>query len=442
MTRAHAFALILSLTTGIAAQADPKPVASAKSPGMDWPQFRGPNRDGVWREKGLMTAFPDKLKIRWSKPIAGGYSGPTVAAGRVYVTDRIDEDAEIERVHCFAWDTGKKLWSHSYPCQYRVSYKAGPRCSVLVADGRAYSLGAMGHLFCFDAKSGKVLWSKDLDKEYLIRMPIWGISASPILEGGLLIVPVSGRKAYLVAFEPKTGKEKWKAFSDRGNYSAPIVIEQAKKRVLVTWSGDRVLGVDPATGELHWSIPFKARNMPLGVASPVLHEDKLFLTGFYDGCILIRLAQDKVEAKKLWRRRGRNERMTDGLHSTISTPLIRDGHVYGVDSYGEFRCLKLEDGERVWEDRTAVPRSRWATIHFVQNGETTWMFNERGELILGDLSPKGFREIDRVKLIKPTRGQLNQRGGVCWTHPAYAYKHVFARSDAEIVCADLSAATK
>ena len=114
-------------------------------------------------------------------------------------------------------------------------------------------------------------------------------------------------------------------------------------------------------------------------------------------------------------------------------------HVYGVDSYGELRCLDLKTGDRVWEDQTATPRARWSTIHFVKNGENIWMFNERGELVIGRLSPKGLTEISRAKLIYPTEDQLRQRGGVCWSHPAYANKHVFARSDKYLVCASLAA---
>ncbi len=409
--------------------------------GDEWPQWRGPSRDGLWYETGLVESFSEELKPRWSVPIGNGYTGPTVAAGRVYVMDRHTEPTEVEGVHCLSWDTGASLWSHTYPCVYtKVGYEAGPRCSVLVRDGRAYSLGTMGHLFCFDAASGEVLWEKDLDREYEIVMPIWGIAAAPILEGGLLIVPVSGKDNYLVAFDPKSGAEKWKSkFADRGNYSAPIVIDQAGERVLVCWTGDRIIGVDPSRGTLHWESPFRAKNMPLGIAAPVLHGDKLFFSGFYDGCLLLRLAEDELAVEEVWRRRGRNERRTDGLHSIISTPLLRGEHIYGVDSYGEFRCLKLSDGERVWEDTTTVPRSRWATIHFVQNGENTWMFTERGELVIGELSPKGCREIDRVKLIEPTRVQLNRRGGVCWSHPAFAYRHVFVRNDEKILCVDLTA---
>ena len=321
-----------------------------------------------------------------------------------------------------------------------MSYRDGPRCSVLIADGLAYSLGTMGHLFCLDAESGEVVWAKSLDRLYQIRMPVWGIAAAPLIEEDLLIVPVSGADdAYLVAFDCKTGAERWRALPDRGNYSAPIVIDQAGRRVLVCMTGDRVIGVDPASGELLWENPFKPGKMPLGVPTPVFYEDKLFFSAFYDGSLLLRVDPDELAVEELWRRCGRNERHTDGLQPTIATPLLRGGYIYGVDSYGEFRCLDLKDGERVWEDLTAVPRQRWATIHLVQNGERTWMFNDRGELIIAELSPEGLHEIDRGQLIEPTRGQLNRKGGVCWSHPAFAYRHIFVRNDEELLCADLSA---
>jgi hypothetical protein len=114
-------------------------------------------------------------------------------------------------------------------------------------------------------------------------------------------------------------------------------------------------------------------------------------------------------------------------------------YVYGVDSYGELRCLDARTGNRIWEDLTAVPKNRWATIHMVRNAGRMFMFNDRGELLIGTLSPHGFHEISRAKLIAPTGDQFKARGGVCWSHPAYAYKHIFARSDRELVCASLAA---
>jgi len=431
---AHSLCALLALVTGFwptVARAD------------DWPQWRGPTRNGVWHETGIVKKFAsDVLEPVWRVEIAGGYSGPTVADGRVYVTDRATKPKQIERVHCFDERTGKKLWSYAYDCVYKgVSYETGPRASVTVSGGRAYALGAMGHLFCFDAATGTVLWKKDLNKAYKIRMPIWGIAGAPVVEGALVIVQIGGEnKADIVAFDRVSGKERWRALRDEASYSAPIVIDQASRRVLVCYTGAGVVGLDPTTGKTLWRQQFPPKQMPIGIASPVLYEDKLFMTNFFDGSLLLQLRQDKPLVTKLWQRGGPSEKETDALQSIISTPIIRNGYIYGVDSYGELRCLDLRTGDRLWEDLSAVPRARWATIHFVDHGDDVWMFNERGELIISKLSPKGFTEISRAKLIEPTRDQLpSRRGGVAWAHPAFANRHVFARNDKALVCVDLSA---
>ena len=153
---------------------------------------------------------------------------------------------------------------------------------------------------------------------------------------------------------------------------------------------------------------------------------------------MIRLDPDKPVAEKVWHLVGDSERETQALHSIISTPVWIGDHIYGVDSYGELRCLEAETGKRILEDLTAVPKARWSTIHFVRHGDDVWMFNERGELIISRLSPDGFQEISRTKIIEPTTAQLNQRGGVCWSHPAFAMKCVFIRNDNELICVDLS----
>jgi outer membrane protein assembly factor BamB len=408
----------------------------------DWPQWRGENRDVVWREKGIIQKFRHKqLPIKWRAKIANGYSGPTVAKGRVYITDRLTSPDKIERVHCFDAMTGERIWSHSYESIYKkVGYPNGPRASVTINDGRAYSLGSMGHLFCFDAAKGNVLWSRDLYNEYKISLPIWGIAASPLVEKDLVILQIGGAdNACLVAFDILTGKEKWRALNDKASYSAPIVIEQAGKRVLVCWTGENVAGLDPLTGKLHWKHPFVPVRMVLNIATPVFDEQHLFVSGFYDGSLLLRVNLDELSVKQVWRRRGQSEKNTDSLHCCISTPIIQGDYIYGVDSYGELRCLDIKTGDRIWESLEATPKDRWSNIHMVKHQDKIWMFNERGELIISKLSPEGFHEISRTKLIEPTTGQLNRRGeGVCWSHPAYAYKHIYIRNDKEIVCADLS----
>jgi len=407
----------------------------------DWPQWRGPTRDGVWKETGIIQEFPGlQLALRWRAPVGNGYSGPTVADGRVYVTDRQIEPRQIERVHCFDWQTGRKLWTYSYDCSYRrVGYTAGPRASVSIDGGRAFALGTMGHLHCLDAATGNVLWKKEPDVDYQVRVPIWGIASAPLVDGDRVIVQIGAADgACIVAWDVRTGMEKWRALDDRASYSAPVIIRQAGQRVLVCWTGDHLAGLDPATGKVLWKHPFTPTRMVINVPTPVIEGDRLFVSAFYDGALMLKLHQDRLDVEEIWRRRGRSERNTDSLHAMISTPLVQGGYVYGVDSYGELRCLDARTGDRVWEDLTAVPSARWATIHMVRNGERIWMFNERGDLIIGTLSPQGFREISRAKLIEPTTVQLGQRGGVCWSHPAYAYKHVFARSDKELVCADLT----
>ena len=405
----------------------------------DWPQWRGVNRDGVWHETGIVEKF-DELQIRWRAEIAAGYSGPTVAEGRVYVTDRITKPQQMERVHCFDWETGNQIWSYLYVCEYRnVGYTAGPRANIIVAEGLAYALGAMGHLHCFNAADGEVVWKRDLNTEYNIRMPTWGIASAPIIHNDLVIVQIGGSPgACIVALDRNTGEERWKALDDRASYAAPILINQAEKQVLVCWTGDNVAGLNPQTGGLYWKHPFAPDKGVISIATPVFHRDRLFVSNFFEGSLMLKVHPDRLEVEKIWRRKGADEKHTDSLHSIISTPILSGDYIYGVDSYGELRCLDANTGDRIWEDVTAVPRARWGTIHFVRNGDRVWMFNERGELLITELSPEGLDIISRAKLIDPTRDQLNSRGGVCWAHPAFAYKHVFARNDEALVCAALA----
>ena len=405
----------------------------------DWPQWRGENRDGVWEEDDLVKKFKAKrLEPLWTAEIGAGYSGPTVAEGRVFITDRLVEPEQVERVHCFDSKSGRRLWSHSYECPYTISYQAGPRASVTIDDDRAFALGAMGHLHVYDAGSGVVLWKKDLNKQYKIRMPIWGIAAAPLIYDDLVILHIGGEgDACIVALDKETGEEEWTALRDRAQYAAPIIVEQGGEDVCVCWTGDSVAGLNPENGKVHWRIPFPARKMPIGISTPVVSGNRLFLTSFYDGSLMLKLNEDRPDAEKLWHRVGRSERDTDALQSIIATPLFLGDYIYGVDSYGELRCLQADNGDRVWEDQTATPRARWSNIHMVQNGERTWMFNERGDLIIARLTPRGYDEIDRAHIIAPTEEQLRQRGGVCWAHPAFADKCIFIRNDEKLICVDL-----
>ena len=182
--------------------------------------------------------------------------------------------------------------------------------------------------------------------------------------------------------------------------------------------------------------------MPIGVPTPVVQDDRLFVSSFYDGSMLIKLDKERPSASKLWHRIGIDERNTDALHSMISGPIIKGDCIYGVDSYGEFRGLDLETGDRIWEDLSVVPKARWATIHIIRNGNDEIMLNDQGELLFTTLSREGIAIRSRSKLIDRTTQQLKRRGGVVWSHPAIADGLIFARNDKALVCASLRSADR
>jgi len=269
-------------------------------------------------------------------------------------------------------------------------------------------------------------------------MPIWGITAAPLVYEDLVIQIATGAgDACVFAMERETGKERWRALNEKAGYSAPILIRQGQQDVLVCWTGESVSGLHPKTGDVFWSIEMLPRNMPIGVPTPVLQDDKIFVSSFYDGSMLIQLDQTAPQAKKLWHRVGVDEKNTDALHCMISNPILKGDAIYGFDSYGELRCLDLETGDRIWEDLSVVPRARWATVHTIRNSDSEIMLNDQGELVLATLTPDGLKTHGRAKLIDPTKKQLNRRGGVVWAHPAIADGYMYARNDQEIVSVSL-----
>jgi len=409
----------------------------------DWPQWRGPGRDGLWRESGIIARFESpRIPIRWRTRISSGYCGPTVADGRVYVSDYVAEPEQVERVHCLDWKTGKAVWTHVYPCDYgRTGFPAGPRASVTINDGRAYSLGTVGHFHCFDSATGEMLWKKDLVDEYKISLLTWGIAPAPLVEGELVILQIGGADgACIVAFDKESGRERWKALNDPTSYSSPIVIDQAGRRVLVCWTGASISGLDPNSGTIHWSYPFDHKRSWIDpIATPAFGSNRLFVSCTLHGAWMLKVFPHELKVELAWQYDGPARRRGDSLHSVISTPWMAGEFLYGIDYFGQLRCLDANTGKQIWEDRTATSQVIWGMAEMVRNGDKTWVFNDRGELIISRISEKGFEEISRAKLIEPTRVQFRRRSGVCWSHPAFAYKHVFARSDEELVCASLAA---
>ncbi|MCX6901106.1 MAG: PQQ-like beta-propeller repeat protein [Verrucomicrobia bacterium] len=422
----------------------------------DWPQWLGPQRDGVWRETGILEKFPaGGPTVRWRVPLGGGYAGPAVAGERVFVTDRVlpegasnpvnpfarDTVAGKERVLCFNEADGKLLWTHAYECTYTISYPAGPRTTPLVADGKVYTLGAEGHLCCLDAVTGKEVWARELKKDFGIRAPVWGFAGHPLLDGRRLICLVGGDGSTVVAFDKDNGKEIWRALSAREpGYCPPMIYEAGGRRQLIVWHPESLNSLDPETGKLYWSEPFTAR-VGLSLAVPRKLGDLLFITAFYNGPMMMKLDAKKPAATVLWRGTSNSEKDTDKLHSLMSTPFLENGHIYGVCSYGQFRCLRADTGERVWESLVPTGAAdeknrRWANAFIVKNGDRFFLYNEKGDLIIAKLSPRGYEEISRAHLLDPTNTAAGRK--IVWSHPAFANRCVFTRNDREIICVSLA----
>jgi outer membrane protein assembly factor BamB len=415
--------------------------------GDDWPQWMGTNRDGVWRETGIVEKLPAKLKPRWSVPLGGGYAGPAVAKGRVYVLDRVlapgakDPDNPFnrtnskgkERVLCLDAKSGKQLWKHEYDCTYTISYPAGPRATPTVHGGKVYTLGAEGNLFCLDAVKGTVLWKHDLKKEYKVDAPMGGFAAHPLVEGDKVICMVGGEGSTVVAFDKDSGKEKWKALSaGEPGYCPPSIVEAGGKRQLIVWHAESINSLNPNDGKVYWTQEIKA-SFGMAIAAPRRMGDYLFATSYRGHALMLELGRDKPTAKLLWKA-GRNT----GLYSCHATPFLEGGYIYGVCSMGEYRCVRAKDGKRMWESLKPVggEKANWGTVFQVKNGERFFLFNELGELIIARLSPEGYTEVSRSKLLAPT-GRAGGRS-VVWMHPAFANKCVYARNDKEIVCVSLA----
>jgi outer membrane protein assembly factor BamB len=430
----------------------------ATDPGSDWPQWLGPQRDGVWRETGILEKFPPGgPKLLWKMSIGGGYSGAAVAEGRVYVTDRTlapgvkNPDDPFKRgklhgqesIHCFDLASGKELWKKSYESDYDISYPAGPRGTPLVHDGKVYCLGALGDLLCLNASNGEVIWSHRFGKEYNVPSPLWGWSASPLLDGNKLICIVGGKGSVAVAFNKDSGQEIWRALSaEEPGYCPPVIYTLAGKRQLIIWHPEAVNGLDPETGKVYWRQPFKLK---AGLAIPMprqLPGDRLFVTAFYDGPMMLQIKPgDPPTASILWKGKSDSEIRTDGLHSIMPTPFIQDGYIYGICSYGQLRCLNAETGQRVWETFKATTgdrQARWANAFLVRVGDSQryFLFNEKGELIIANLTPAGYAEIDRAKVIEPTQVAMGR--DIVWTYPAFAQHRVLIRNDQEVRCYSLA----
>ena len=426
----------------------------------DWPQWLGPKRDGYWRETGILDKFPDGgPKVLWRKPCGMGYAGPAVANGRVFIADRALDPKSAnpdnpfaksnvggtDRVLCLDEKTGDQLWKFEHPVEYRVSYAAGPRCTPTVDGDVLYWLDTMGDLFALDAKTGKRLWHKNFMNDFGAGLPVWGFSAHPLVDGNNLICLVGGDEGRgVMALDKKTGKEVWRALSIKGDpgYNSPTIFDVKGKRVLVIWHTHAVVGLDPATGKKLWEHPWEIASALTAVNARLVNDSLLFLSGFYNGSLLLDIGGTEPEV--VWKSKSKGGQAavmpnnTVDLHSIMTTPFIQGDTIYGVCSYGELRGLELMTGKRLWETHAATSgkSARWGHAFIIPHEDRVFLFNEQGELIIAKLSPTGYEEMSRAKLLEPTNKYAMGRT-VVWSHPAFANKNVYVRNDKEIVAVSL-----
>lgn len=446
----------------------------------EWPQWFGPNRDGIWRETGLLDKFPEGgPKVLWRVPTDLGYSGPAVAYGKVYLTDWVrdkDENGKdlkptkeqgllgTERVRCLDAQTGKILWEHTYACPYRISYPFGPRTTPTVTNGRVYTIGAMGDMVCLDAEKGTLIWKKnvvssygltdrlpsdpkELEKAYSKMFPVWGYAASLLVEGDLVYSLVGGPGSAVVAFNKDTGAEVWKALETQEvGYAPPMIYKLGGPNAppqLIIWLSESLNSLDPATGKVYWTVKFpssgKLQRPYINIVTPrMIGQDELLVSTFYNGSMLVKVTGNPPKADVVWEGKSDNPQKPDTLHSSMATPIVVGDYIYGCCAWGELRCLELKTGKSLWTQFDVVEKKKafCGTAFLIPNGNRCFIWNDQGELILAELSPKGYKEISRAKLIEPvheTRGR-----SVVWTHPAFAHKHMYVRNFKEIICVDLS----
>ena len=425
----------------------------------DWPQWRGVDRDAVWRESGIVERFAaDGLIVKWRTPVRAGFAGPAVADGRVFVLDYQETPGSRtmdghERLLALDEQSGEVLWTREWPATYRnivPVFATGPRATPTVDGDRVYVLGAAGMLLCFGAATGDLHWQIDTAADYGVTVPVYGVAHSPLVEGELLITLLGGEPDALVAaFDKTTGAEAWRALEtvSEAGYSSPIVTAAGGVRQLIVWHPAGVTSLDPATGSIWWEHDFPLAS-GLTIGTPVRSGPYLLITQVENGGLMLALNPDRPAARPVWT--GANPNRTDRpvQRSMTSTPIVVGDAIYGLNSYGELRGVDAASGTRLWSSDRLVPEDRWASSHLVQHEDRSFISVETGDLVIARFSPAGYEEVDRTHLLAPT---TRTRGGgsnrwrnhdraVLWAHPAYANGHVVARNDAEVVRVSLRAA--
>ncbi len=357
-----------------------------------WPQWRGPNRDGVVAAANVPASWPEKPTIQWTVKTGEGYSTPVVADGRIFVHSRQEPD---EIVTALDLASGKQLWTARYPSSFTKNKFAndmskGPFSTPLVANGIVYTLGTSAVLSAFDAATGAVKWRKDWSKEIDTSKMFTGTAMSPIIDGGLLVVHVGddGEGAFR-AFDPATGAEKWTLPGHGPGYSSPVVATFGGIRQLVTMTDKAVVGVGVSDGKQLWTIPFPDE-WNENIVTPVVVGDLLIVSGIRKGTLGYRIAKagTGMAAMQVWH--------NADVAMYMSSPVADGGFLYGFSNKrkGQLFCLDAKTGTVKW-----TTEGRGGTNASLQSvGPNLLVLSTEGDLIVVRRSPEKFEELRRYKV--------------------------------------------
>jgi outer membrane protein assembly factor BamB len=426
----------------------------------DWANWMGPTGDGVYYEEGIIGSIPaEGLPVKWRASVAGGYAGPAVAAGRVYLFDYVKTSGEAfndpgrranvsgaERLICFDSTDGNKLWQWQYDCPYSISYPVGPRCTPTVDiegpedSGRVFTLGSEGDLHCLNAETGKLIWKRSFKEDYKAAVPIWGFASHPLVDGDWLYCMVGGPGQTVVAFDKRTGEEKWKGLSASAvGYCPPSITTFGGVRQLIVWHADGVQGVDPTTGKAYWNMPIKP-DYEMAITRPQRDGNRMYASGIRTASVMFELADDRPAVKELWRGVPKQS-----VYCANSTPIFHQGVVYGTDcNDGALIAVDGDNGKQLWKTfsptkpgETRFVRHGTAFLTRIDDTNRYFMMSETGELIMAELTREAYKELGRFQVVEPTSEAFGR--DVVWSHPAYSGRTAFVRNDKELVAVDIAA---
>ncbi|MDZ7365155.1 MAG: PQQ-like beta-propeller repeat protein [candidate division KSB1 bacterium] len=410
----YGFALVIAAFMMIGWNFNSSHLPAASAPD-DWPQWRGPNRDGISKETGLLKSWPEGgPKVLWRVPSGEGYAGIVIAKGRGYT---MYGQGGSEFVICFDPANGKELWRFKADALFGNDQGNGPRSTPVVDGDLVFALSGSGKLHALSAAEGKAAWSHDLRAEYGGKIPTWGVSTTPLVEGNLLIVDVGGKSGHSVmAFNKANGSVVWKSESDIPGYSAPIAITTNSVRQILVFTGSGLVSVAPNDGKLFWRHDWETR-YDVNAATPVfIPPDKIFISSGYGkgGALLqTQAGNGRATVRELWRVRD--------MANHFSSSVLLNNHLYGFDE-GLLTCLDLATGKTKWQQRGFQKGSLLlADGHLIVLGEY-------GNLALVEATPDGYKEKSSVQILK----------GKCWTMPTLANGRLYLRNQSEMLCLEVA----